>query len=338
MTAKIDEKKWGKAMAGSLMVFSSTYKGISKEMSLGSFSGGLIRHATSVGRFGAGKYYFATGSSGGGGTLTPMMALDAAEWIREGILQGGRGKRYRGPAMADLSDRYGKWKNSSGVHPKFKSRKLMVLTGATAESIIAIKQPGGKMAITVNPKTTAPDPASGTPSSVKVTDYIFSHEYMGSRQKHQRPIISGVMAGWIAERSPAWYSFFRELMWKVLWDPEKKKTAGYRMQELTTLEGDVYSHGGSTKIMASVEVYADIEQEADNLDKCAKGISDAAARMLEMTSRRMKGGFQLSPEQRQMTEALIRKELSGSGISSKVVNELVKMALSGADMTDKLYQ
>ena len=330
MTQRISEKKVGKAMSGALFMFSRAYGGETKEWSLGSFAGSLIRYGNGVGKAHKSMYYFATGSKGGGGSMTPAMAREAVSFIRNGVQEGDKGSGYKGPSMSPLSDKYATWKDKA-VNAKFRGRPIMTLTGSTAKAIKAIKGIGSKglMSITIDPKATALDPLTGGATSTKVTDYIFSHEYGTRGSKSHRPIVTGVMAGWIATRSPAWSRFYKELMWDVVWDPDKRKTSGGKTQSMTLLDGTVVDVGaGAQKISLDAAMAA--QSMAASLEVTAKGITRQAQSLLNSTSRgAAQPGYKPTSEQNAAVTAMLKKHLSGGGLSSQQISSVIATALSG---------
>jgi hypothetical protein len=319
MTRKIDEKRVGRAMNGALLLFESTIGGKKEEFSVGQFTSNLARYGRGVGALARSVYYFVpSGKYGGGGTLSPAMAADAAIFIRKSMLAGGNNPNYKGPPMRALGDKYANWKDKVS---SFRGSPLMRLTGTMAASIGVRKSAGGRMVVTFDGDRVGPPASPGRPG-VKVSDYVYVHELgtggIGGRVP-QRSIITGSMAGWIAIRSHSWSTAFQRLMRESVWLTEDR---GSRED----LADDIVPEGTSGS--SAIDILSQISKKADVLESLARSISQSARDLLVATARGAKGSS-ISEQHKAMIQGMLRKELSGSGYSAQEVEVIIDIALSG---------
>jgi hypothetical protein len=337
MAPKIQEKKWGKAMSGTLMFFSGTFGGVGFERSIGNFSGNLIRYGRGAENAHQAMYYYATGANGGGGTMTKAMAVEAVAFIKNGIREGGISKSYKGPKMPKLTEDYLDWKKSAAAM-QFRNQPIMSLTGGTADAVTAITMPGakGRMTITLDDKMQAIDPVTDRPTTGLVVDYALSSELGYNPSQPHRPIVTGMMAGWIATRSTAWLSFFKKLMLSSAIWPEQSSVSGSKMDSMTVLDGDIVSSdsGSSTVSYAAASAAAAVAA-ANSLEVSAKKISYEAQKLLRITQRAARAQTPTAKQAAQIA-AMLREQLSGGGLTAKQMNEVIDAAISGqtVDFTD----
>jgi len=322
MTKKIAEQRVGKAMEGALLLFATAIGGEGKNYSVGKFVSKIARYGRGTGRLANAMYYFVpSGTYGGGGTLTPAMAADAADFIRESLLAGGNNHRYKGPKMAALSTEYAHWKENVS---NFRGSPLMRLTGNMAGSIV-LRKSAGKTIVTVDTDRVSPSPAPGV-QGVKLSDYVFAHE-MGTSRMPNRPIITGSMLGWIQLRSHSWKVAFQRLMKETVWMAEDRGS-----QE--DLADDLIQEGTSGS--SAIDILANINRQADKIDNLAKKVSETAANLLFNTARRGAAKPYSSAEIAQLRPILMR-EMVGSGYSPEKIGEIVDIAFGGRIPREYLY-
>jgi len=336
MTKKIDEKRVGKAMSGTLMAFAyAVGGGKDKDFSIGKFSSNLVRKGRGLGDLASSFYYFvSSGKDAGGGTLTPAMAADAVIYIRNGILEGGHSKRYKGPPMKELGDKYSIWKHKQSL---FKSSPLMSLTGTTAWAIGAKPSAGRKMVVTLNNNLMAP-PVEPGGKSVKVGDYAYVHEMGTGGFKglvSQRPIITGTMLGWVAERSGTWKRALEKLMWELVW-VNMKDTRGAAGKtdfaaDIVQVKDDDQHAGDPAETIANI-----MQQRAGTLEVLAKSISNEARSLVVRTAKGSKGHV-FSGNQKSVIRSALRAALSGSGYSATEIDTIIDIALSGRIPNEYLF-
>ena len=333
MTKKIAEKRWGRAMYGALMLFEQTVGGHKEEYSIGRFVSNIARYGRGTGKLASSMYYFApSGKYGGGGTLTPLMAADAVEFIQTSIRAGGNNPRYKGPPMKPLGDECANWKSKVS---NFRGKPLMTLTDNTAAAIGMRKSAGGRVVVTVNGDRVAPSPAPGT-VGVPLAKYVYVHEYgtggVTGKIPH-RPIITGSMLGWIALRSHSWKVAFQRLLKETVWMGADRGSKEDLADDIIVPrgDGDDSSYGNS-----AIDVLASLNRKADRLDSLAKTVSKVAANLIYKTARRAKDTPYSAAEVAKLKPILMR-EMAGSGYSSEKVSEIIDIAFGGRIPREYLY-
>jgi len=340
MTKKIVEKRLGRAMDGALMLFEQTFEGKKQGYSIGRFTSNLTRYGRGVEGLGRAMYYFVpSGKYGGGGTLSPAMAVHALDYIKKSLLAGGNNPRYKGPPMDPLSDGegtkagpgwgYAHWKHKVSY---FRGAPLMRLTGATLASLGIRTSAGGKTVITVNGDYVGPSAAPGVPG-VKVSDYVYVHEYGSGGVTGKipgRPIITGSMLGWIATQSDAWRIAFQRLMREIVW---MKRDRGGKEDLADDIIIPRDDEDDSSSGNSAIDVLANINRQADRLDNLAKTVSRVAADLVYKTAR----AAPLTPTQKSQLKPILFQELASSGYNSDKIAEIVEIAFGGRIPREYIY-
>jgi len=149
------------------------------------------------------------------------MAQSAVEFIQGGLLDAKkRAERYKGPAIKPNSDLYQKWKQDVGLHPDLPG----TLTGALANSISVIRNSAGGHVVGIREKTKTRRPVVGrvpisyAKKEVYVGDYAIAQELGpadGSRPA--RPLVTGLMVGFLETINTKWAKAFEEMMQEAYW-------------------------------------------------------------------------------------------------------------------------
>lgn len=331
MTKKFDEKQATKAVSGALMtlgrVFSSGSKD-KKSLDIGAFSNELIKYSKGVGEFSRFRYYF-VGDGSGSGRLSAGMAASAIAFIKRAITIDR--SLYKGPTLAPLKEGgyYDTWKHKIS---KFRGRPIMYLTGATADAVGVLRYKSGGVAagVTVGVRDNffvSPPPMGGKKGKIKVRDYFLLHE-LGLGGNPQRPIVTGSMASWLAGYFPKWGEAFNSMMYASFW-------AGLKDRDKSEVEESYVDFGGSMK--SSTEIASDIIQVANYMENSSKKISAFAQKLVTKTATGSKG-VSISAEQEKIVRTMLRKELSGGGLTAGEVEEIIDTALTGRMPDFKSYR
>lgn len=187
---------------------------------LGAFTDQFAHWGNGVEALKQGVYYYVpSGKAAGSGRLSNTMALSAREWVRGGLRDPKlRSERYRGPMLKPREPAYQKWVNDVG----FGRTPVMSLTGLSAGlfGVISSKRGGVSLGIAAKHSDRTPLPYV-TPldygNKVQIQAYMRAHELGALKGQPARPVMSGLVTGYLQRVQPAWGGLFYKQMQETFW-------------------------------------------------------------------------------------------------------------------------
>lgn len=237
-----------KTMSGALM-HGGTYinsDGVLKENTIGGFTKELVKYGRGVGAIKNTLYYFVpAGKNAGSGRLSQGMAMAAKKYIQGGMMDGDlRARRYSSgaPIIEDNGSIYSEWKKKAGL-----GHLPGMLTGTMAGNFTYWRTSDGfTLGIRKNVKTKQvlygriPLTYNDNRPPVSVAKYAYAHEYGLVPDVPQRPLMTGLMLGYLEKIDSEWAELFERQMWDSYWFNAIEPTGG------VSLSGEGMQLGGTS--------------------------------------------------------------------------------------------
>lgn len=287
----IPKGAFNKAIGGAIVSFGAG----KNRFSIGAFTKQMTNWGKGVGAIKNTIYHYVpSGTKAGTGRLSAGMAQAGKLWVRGGIRDRSlRAVRYDGPKFDETSSElYEDWKQKVGF-----GNLVLHLTGAMggAFGVKRSAHGGFELGILENRYTNSPivgrlgpghkdePPVYGVEYSKKKTriaDYAMAHEF-GTHNHPPRPLITGLIAGYLHYVDPIWAELFKDMMYESYWDVEQ----GF-VGTVSLSDAGVQIGGGAisnTETGAATQIKDVLYQLAKSAEAAALDM-DGVDRLLQWTS------------------------------------------------------
>ena len=287
----IPKGTFGKMQSGAIVGF-----GFGEgRFSIGGFTNELTKWGKGVGAIRNTVYHYVpSGAKAGTGRLSAGMAQAGKLWVQGGMRSRKlRSVRYEGPAFEEShNEAYAEWKQKVGF-----GDLVLHLTGSMAGAFGVKKSSHGgfELGILEDRYTNSPRVANLGPGhkdsppvygvvynkkKVRIAEYAMAHEF-GTDVLPPRPLITGLIAGYLHQVDPEWAELFKEMMYQAYWNVEQEPTGQ------VSLSGEGTQVGGGSVSNSDTGASLQIKSALYNI---AKLVDDAALslngvdRLLQWTS------------------------------------------------------
>lgn len=290
----IPKGAFGKATGGSLVAFGSG----KDKFSIGAFSEELTNWGKGVGALKNTIYHYVpSGGKAGSGRLSAGMAQAGKRWVRGGMIDvKKRAVRYEGPDFEQShNEAYAEWKQKVGF-----GDLVLHLTGAMGGAFGVKKSSHGgfELGILEDRYTNSPRVANLGPGykdsppvygvvynkkKVRIADYAMAHEF-GTDVLPPRPLITGLIAGYLHQVDPVWAELFKTMMYETYWEIEDSFVGS------VSLSGSGSQIGGGSISNTESGASAQVKKALYNLSELTKDAAlnlDGIDKLLQWTSDKM---------------------------------------------------
>lgn len=271
-------------------------------------------------------YYFVPeGAAAGAGRLSKGMAQAAVEYIRDGIKDPSlRDKRYKGPPIRSRSDAYQDWVNQIGLG----RTPVMSLTGWSADYLTVVKETGKGLMVGFRPHDAIRTPVVGkipmqlSDKEVNIAAYMRTHE-LGLNKMPKRPLLTGLMLGYIQQFDDTWASLFEQYLKDVYWDAVFEKPK----EEVSLSSFGTQGERGPLEHAPNISnVY---QEQVDILDESAGMLLDAADSFMQAASDKFAGGEGQNARSKTLFIEVAKQQLSKLDLTEGQKAAVIRACLRG---------
>lgn len=322
-----------RVISGSLLQLGTSFTPYGdKKFDIGGFTNELVSWGKGVDKLSKSIYYFVPGGgNAGAGRLSMGLAQDAAAWIREGMKDPKlRKQRYKGPAMPPRHPHYQEWVDKT----EFSRTPTMSLTGWSADffGVIAVKGEGVSLGINPDAETQSPipgsDPLEYSEHYSNILSYMRTHE-LGLNHMPQRPLMTGLVLGYLQQTDTVWADLFREYLEKSYWKTYQKA----RKEVPTKSLGSFKPKRSASPAATRAEVVHQYDGMAAIVDNSAAILEENYGTFLQGASDRL-GGGQMDSETLDIFIKSTRAQLRTWGRTEAAIETVIQACMKGKRIKD----